>query len=71
MSVIKQLCKTKLFLEGFEQAKPIILEPIMLVVVETPNEYVGRVQGDLAARRGCCWVPRRWRVTRRSLRKYR
>jgi elongation factor G len=41
---------------GFEQAfaiaKPIILEPIMLVEVETPNEYVGRIQGDLSSRRG-------------------
>ncbi|WP_042341200.1 elongation factor G [Calothrix sp. PCC 7507] len=34
------------------QAKPYILEPIMLVAVETPNEFVGRVQGDLSSRRG-------------------
>jgi elongation factor G len=41
---------------GFQQAlaiaKPIILEPIMLVEVETPNEYVGRIHGDLSSRRG-------------------
>jgi elongation factor G len=41
---------------GFQQAlaiaKPIILEPIMLVAVETPNEYVGRIHGDLSSRRG-------------------
>nr|WP_265584631.1 MULTISPECIES: hypothetical protein [unclassified Coleofasciculus] len=39
-------------LQGFAEAKPVILEPIMLVEVETPNEYVGRVQGDLSSRRG-------------------
>ncbi|BBD58392.1 translation elongation factor G [Nostoc sp. HK-01] len=34
------------------QAKPYILEPIMLVEVETPNEFIGRVQGDISSRRG-------------------
>lgn len=34
------------------KAKPYILEPIMLVEVETPNEFMGRVQGDLSSRRG-------------------
>ena len=40
------------FEQGFVQANPVILEPIMLVEVETPNEFVGRVQGDLSSRRG-------------------
>ncbi|MFN6565937.1 elongation factor G [Dendronalium sp. ChiSLP03b] len=40
-------------LEGaIAKAKPYILEPIMLVEVETPNEFMGRVQGDLSSRRG-------------------
>ncbi|MDF5706307.1 MAG: elongation factor G [Nostoc sp. S4] len=34
------------------KAKPHILEPIMLVEVETPSEFMGRVQGDLSSRRG-------------------
>ncbi|BAY99170.1 translation elongation factor G [Tolypothrix tenuis PCC 7101] len=38
--------------EAITKAKPYILEPIMLVEVETPNEYLGRVQGDLSSRRG-------------------
>lgn len=38
--------------EAIAKAKPYILEPIMLVEVETPNEYLGRVQGDLSSRRG-------------------
>ncbi|WP_392534347.1 elongation factor G [Nostoc sp. C117] len=33
------------------KAKPYILEPIMLVEVETPHEFMGRVQGDLSSRR--------------------
>ena len=40
------------FEEVYKKAHPIILEPIMLVEVEMPNEYVGRIQGDLASRRG-------------------
>lgn len=38
--------------KAIAQAKPYILEPIMLVEVETPHDYVGRVQGDISARRG-------------------
>ncbi|OUL22873.1 translation elongation factor G [Nostoc sp. RF31YmG] len=34
------------------KANAYILEPIMLVEVETPNEYLGRVQGDISSRRG-------------------
>ncbi len=40
------------FEQAFQKANPAILEPIMLVEVETPNEYFGRVQGDLSSRRG-------------------
>lgn len=40
------------FEEAFAQASPIILEPIMAVEVETPGEFVGRVQGNLLSRRG-------------------
>ncbi|GET40952.1 elongation factor G [Microseira wollei] len=40
------------FEEVYKKAHPIILEPIMLVEVEMPNEYVGRIQGDLSSRRG-------------------
>ncbi len=40
------------FEQAFAQASPIILEPIMLVTVETPDQFVGRVQGNLLSRRG-------------------
>ncbi|MCD1126160.1 elongation factor G [Jinshanibacter sp. LJY008] len=40
------------FKEGFMKAKPILLEPIMKVEVETPEDYMGDVIGDLNRRRG-------------------
>jgi len=40
------------FREGYAKAKPIILEPIMKVVVETPSEFQGQVLGTLNQRRG-------------------
>jgi elongation factor G len=47
-----RLAASQGFEQGFVQANPVILEPIVLVEVETPNEFVGRVQGDLSSRRG-------------------
>ncbi|MGQ9813446.1 MAG: elongation factor G [Dissulfurimicrobium sp.] len=40
------------FKEGYMKAKPVILEPIMKVVVETPTEFQGVVMGSLNQRRG-------------------
>jgi len=40
------------FREGCRKAKPIILEPMMKVEVETPEDYMGDVIGDTAKRRG-------------------
>jgi elongation factor G len=40
------------FKEGCQKASPVILEPIMLVDVETPEDYMGDVIGDLNRRRG-------------------
>lgn len=40
------------FLEGISKAGPVILEPIMKVVVEAPNEYQGSAMGLLNQRRG-------------------
>ena len=40
------------FREGALRAKPVLLEPIMDVEVETPEEYMGDVMGDLNRRRG-------------------
>ena len=40
------------FKEGARRADPAILEPIMHVEVETPEEYAGNIMGDLSSRRG-------------------
>jgi elongation factor G len=40
------------FKDGCKRADPIILEPMMAVEVETPEEYMGDVMGDLSSRRG-------------------
>ena len=40
------------FRSAFEQARPILLEPIYDVTVQTPDEYTGDVMADLNTRRG-------------------
>ena len=40
------------FKEGCRKAQPVILEPMMAVEVETPEDYAGSVMGDLSSRRG-------------------
>jgi elongation factor G len=40
------------FREAFTKAQPALLEPIMKVVITTPDEFFGNVSGDVASRRG-------------------
>jgi elongation factor G len=40
------------FKEGMRRANPVLLEPMMAVEVETPEQFVGNVIGDLMSRRG-------------------
>ena len=40
------------FKDGMKKAAPVLLEPIMAVEVETPEEKMGDVMGDLSSRRG-------------------
>jgi elongation factor G len=40
------------FKEGMKKAAPTLLEPMMAVEVETPEDYMGNVMGDLSSRRG-------------------
>ncbi|XBC37934.1 MAG: elongation factor G [Buchnera aphidicola (Meitanaphis microgallis)] len=47
-----KLAASLAFKDAFKHAQPILLEPIMQVEVETPEEYMGDVIGDLNRRRG-------------------
>ena len=40
------------FKEGMRRASPVLLEPMMAVEVETPEDFMGNVMGDLSSRRG-------------------
>jgi elongation factor G len=40
------------FKEAIRKAKPVLLEPIMKVVVTTPEDFIGNVTGDISSRRG-------------------
>src|SRR5471032_997406 len=40
------------FKDGMKRADPVLLEPMMQVEVETPEEFMGNAMGDLTARRG-------------------
>jgi len=40
------------FKDGMRKADPVLLEPMMSVEVETPEDYMGDVMGDLSSRRG-------------------
>jgi elongation factor G len=40
------------FKDGMRKAAPVLLEPMMAVEVETPEDYAGTVMGDLSSRRG-------------------
>jgi elongation factor G len=47
-----QTCASMGFKEAFMKAGPILLEPVMKVEVNTPDEYIGDVVGNLNRRRG-------------------
>ena len=47
-----KICGSMAFKEACQKAAPTVLEPIMSVVVTTPDEYMGDVIGDVNSRRG-------------------
>ena len=47
-----ELAGSMAFKEGMRRANPVLLEPMMSVEVETPEDYMGDVMGDLSSRRG-------------------
>ncbi len=47
-----QVCAAGCFRETFPKTKPVLLEPIMMVVIEAPDRFQGAVTGDISGRRG-------------------
>ncbi len=47
-----KLAASKCFRAAAKKAKPVLLEPVMMVEVNTPEEYMGDVLGNLNSRRG-------------------
>jgi elongation factor G len=56
-----QTCASICFKNGFMKANPILLEPVMKIEVNTPDEYIGDVVGNLNRRRGKIEAMRRHR----------
>jgi elongation factor G len=47
-----QTCASIGFKNGFMKANPVLLEPVMSIEVNTPDEYIGEIVGNLNRRRG-------------------
>jgi elongation factor G len=56
-----RICASVCFKEAFMKANPILLEPLMKIEVNTPDEYIGDIVGDLNRRRGRIESMRRYR----------
>lgn len=56
-----QICASICFKNGFAKASPILLEPVMKVEINTPDNYIGDVVGNLNRRRGKIDSMRRYR----------
>ena len=47
-----KIAASQAFKEAFLKAKPVLLEPIYLMTITVPEEFMGDVMGDLTSRRG-------------------
>lgn len=56
-----QTCGSIAFKNGFLKAKPILLEPMMRIEINTPDDYIGDIVGNLNKRRGKIESMRRYR----------
>ncbi|MEA1874070.1 MAG: elongation factor G, partial [Bacteroidota bacterium] len=56
-----QTCASICFKEGFRKAAPILLEPVMRIEINTPDEFIGDVVGNINRRRGKIDTMRRYR----------
>ncbi len=65
-----QTCASIGFKEGFRKAKPVLLEPVMKVEINTPDDFIGNVVGDMNKRRGKIESMRRYRKGSQKLNGY-
>jgi elongation factor G len=56
-----QTCASICFKQAFMKANPILLEPVMKIEINTPDDYIGDVVGNLNKRRGKIESMRRFR----------
>jgi elongation factor G len=56
-----QVCAEMCFKQGFGKANPILLEPVMKIEVNTPDDYIGDIVGNLNRHRGKIESMRRYR----------
>ncbi|HBS84974.1 MAG: translation elongation factor G [Bacteroidetes bacterium GWF2_38_335] len=56
-----QTCASMCFKEGFRKAGPKLLEPVMKIEINTPDDYIGDVVGNLNRKRGTIESMRRYR----------
>ncbi len=56
-----QLCAAQCFKQAFRKANPIIMEPVMKIEINTPDDFIGNVTRDLNKRRGRIENMRRFR----------
>jgi elongation factor G len=56
-----QTCASICFKQAFMKAAPILLEPLMKIEINTPDDYIGEVVGNLNRRRGKIEAMRRFR----------
>jgi elongation factor G len=56
-----QLCAAMCFKQGFKKANPVLLEPMMKIEVNTPDDFIGNVTRDINKRRGRIENMRRFR----------
>ncbi len=62
-----QICGSMCFKQGFMKAHPILLEPLMKIEINSPDDFIGDVIGNLNRRRGKIDAMRRYRAGAQKL----
>ncbi len=65
-----QTCGSVCFRQAFLKASPVLLEPVMKIEINTPDEFIGEIVGNLNKRRGKVESMRRYRKGSQKLNGY-